>query len=184
MQPTDNMLLGHNRTAEDGGDLLCTQQQSVSYKHLLAYDGNHPPTCSVCCLCNQPTYLPAGKPEEGVTLTPAAVFFIAASFVDYLKSRGVGDVEVCVCVSRWAGRGAWLSLPHLVQCKQTSRSINMGSRHCHRHSSGAGGCMDGCCDPMWQPLVPKLVWFVCTASLVCMYFPQLFCLRVHGYCSL
>jgi hypothetical protein len=36
----------------------------------------------------------AAKPEEGVTLTPAAVYFIAASFVDFLKQKGLQNVKV------------------------------------------------------------------------------------------
>lgn len=37
---------------------------------------------------------PTAKPEEGVTLTPATVFFIAAAFVDWLKQKGGSDVQV------------------------------------------------------------------------------------------
>lgn len=36
----------------------------------------------------------AAGPDEVVTLTPAAAFFIAAAFVDFLKSKGVKDVKV------------------------------------------------------------------------------------------
>lgn len=38
----------------------------------------------------------SSKPEEGVTLTPAAVFFIAESFVDYLRQKGHKNVKVAV----------------------------------------------------------------------------------------
>lgn len=34
-------------------------------------------------------------PDEAITLTPAAVFFIAASFVDWLRAKGTQDVQVC-----------------------------------------------------------------------------------------
>eukprot|EP00879_Flechtneria_rotunda_P007756 GHRR01008129.1.p2 GENE.GHRR01008129.1~~GHRR01008129.1.p2 ORF type:complete len:228 (+),score=58.22 GHRR01008129.1:217-900(+) len=38
----------------------------------------------------------ASKPGELVTLTPSAVYFIAAAFVDYLRSNGVNNVKVAV----------------------------------------------------------------------------------------
>jgi hypothetical protein len=36
-----------------------------------------------------------------VTLTPAAVFFIAASFVDFLKQKGVSNPKVCPDIDGW-----------------------------------------------------------------------------------
>ncbi|WIA15225.1 hypothetical protein OEZ85_001902 [Tetradesmus obliquus] len=46
----------------------------------------------------------AVNPGDAITLTPAAAFFIAAGFVDWLRSRGVTDVKVAVgCDPRVSG---------------------------------------------------------------------------------
>eukprot|EP00882_Tetradesmus_deserticola_P014684 GHRQ01015624.1.p1 GENE.GHRQ01015624.1~~GHRQ01015624.1.p1 ORF type:complete len:589 (+),score=228.84 GHRQ01015624.1:649-2415(+) len=46
----------------------------------------------------------AVTPTDTITLTPASAFFIAAGFVDWLKSKGVADIKVAVgCDPRVSG---------------------------------------------------------------------------------